>query len=300
MNRRTLLSAPLILVPTKGWAAESLQLMLGQTPVTFEIEGEVEDSAAALMALWVRKSAGAVIGYYGRFPVPQAYLHIIAEGPQGVRGGQTFPGEVPLIRVRAGAASTAEQLLVSDWVMVHEMVHLAFPWMNRRHDWMAEGLAVYIESVARVQAGHLLPERMWHSFVTMMPRGLPLPGEGGLDVTVTWGRTYWGGATFCLLADVAIRKATGNSRGLQHALRAINAERDFRREWDFGETLAIGDAATGTNVLASQYAAMRIEPVSPDLAGLWSALGVMPGSASVVLDDRAPLAAIRLAIEQRS
>ena len=57
--------------------------------------------------------------------------------------------------------------------MVHEMVHLAFPWMDRNHRWMAEGLAVYVESIARLQAGHLRPEQVWGDFVAMMPRGLP-------------------------------------------------------------------------------------------------------------------------------
>ena len=42
-------------------------------------------------------------------------------------------------------------------------------------------------------------------------------GGFGLDNTHTWGRTYWGGAMFCLLADVEIRRRTHNRRGLQDA-----------------------------------------------------------------------------------
>ena len=45
--------------------------------------------------------------------------------------------------------------------------------------------------------------------------------DRGLDRTRTWGRTYWGGALFCLMADVEIRKQTGNRVGLQDALRTI-------------------------------------------------------------------------------
>ena len=41
-----------------------------------------------------------------------------------------------------------------------------------------------------------------------MPKGLPQAGDQGLDNTGTWGREYWGGAMFCLLADIEIRKAT--------------------------------------------------------------------------------------------
>jgi hypothetical protein len=39
--------------------------------------------------------------------------------------------------------------------MVHEMVHTALPDMPDRYAWLSEGLAVYVEPVARVQAGDL-------------------------------------------------------------------------------------------------------------------------------------------------
>lgn len=84
--------------------------------------------------------------------------------------------------------------------------------------------------------------------------------------------------------------------GLQRALRAINAKRDFRREWDFDETLKIGDAATGVTVLTSQYETMRNTPVEVDLAALWSKLGVVPKGDTVAFDEAAPLVAIRKAI----
>jgi hypothetical protein len=130
-----------------------------------------------------------------------------------------------------------------------------------------------------------------------MPRGLPKSGEGGYEVTVNWGRTYWGGAIYCLLADIAIRQQTDNRLGLQHALRAINATRDFRREWDFMETLAIGDKATGTDVLTRQYEAMRRDPEMTDLAALWLELGIHRGNDGISFDETAPLAAIRRAID---
>ena len=46
-----------------------------------------------------------------------------------------------------------------------------------------------------------------------MPFGLPKEGDKGLDYTHTWGRTYWGGAIFCLLADIEIRQQTNNKNG---------------------------------------------------------------------------------------
>lgn len=258
----------------------------------------VEGSASkeTLIRRWVSKSATAVINYYGKFPVPEVDIVVSLRSGARVGGGRTYPGAVPTIEISVGSGAGDEALLHHDWVMVHEMIHLAFPWMNLRHNWMAEGLAVYVEGVARVRAGHIPEEQIWADFAKAMPKGLPKEGDEGLDRTVTWGRTYWGGALFCLLADIAIIRETGMRFGLQTALRAINAVRDFRTEHPLVETLAIGDMATGSNVLVAQYDAMRATPVTTDLPVLWRNLGVDAGEGAFRLDANAPWADVRRAI----
>lgn len=79
-----------------------------------------------------------------------------------------------------------------------------------------------MEPIARAQVGRLTAEQVWGGMVDGMAQGLPAPGDQGLDNTHTWGRTYWGGAIFCLLADIEIRKRTGNAKSLRDALRAID------------------------------------------------------------------------------
>ena len=130
-----------------------------------------------------------------------------------------------------------------------------------------------------------------------MKKGLPEQGDRGLDGTPTWGRTYWGGAMFCLLADIEIRKQTGNKAGLQQALRGIvEAGGNMEQVWPIERILSVGDKATGTNVLADLYAKMGDEPYAPDLEALWRDLGVSVGEGRVTFDDTAPLAPIRRAI----
>jgi hypothetical protein len=165
---------------------------------------------------------------------------------------------------------------------------------------MAEGLAVYVESIARVQAGHIPAEQIWRDFMVSMPRGLPRPSEGGLEQSQSWGRTYWGGAMFCLFADLQIREETDGRHALQTALRAINAELDFRRSHDFRSTLAMGDAATGRNVLTTLYEKWGFSPVSPDLDALWADLGVSMNGGAVSFDGNAPRAKWRLALTART
>lgn len=102
------------------------------------------------------------------------------------------------------------------------------------------------------------------------------------------GRPYWGGAIFCLLADLEIRRQTKNTRGLEHALRAIlQAGGNIRSNWDLEEALKVGDRATGTSVLEKLCEEMRDKPVPVDLDVLWSELGVHSEGQKVRIDERA-------------
>lgn len=242
---------------------------------------------------WIKSSAETVAVYYGRFPVSLARLLIVPYSGGGVGSGNAFGYGGAAIRLRVGR-DTAERQLDHDWVLVHEMVHLAFPSVQRRHHWIEEGLATYVEGIARVQAGHMSADELWAGMIDGMPNGLPRNGDRGLDHTPTWGRTYWGGAMFCLLADVEIRDRTGNRKGLQDALRAILAAGgNMETTWPITKAFQIGDAATGVPVLMTLYREMKDAPTPVDLPGLWRRLGVTARGRSVVFSDEAPLAPIR-------
>lgn len=252
-----------------------------------------------LLRDWIERSARIVAAYYARFPAPLVELRIRTAPGDGVRGGRTSNESGLLIQVTVGRDVTADEL-AADWVLVHEMVHLALPELGRSHNWLAEGLAVYVEGIARAQFGNRDIADVWAEDRHSMPLGLPRAGEGGMDETPTWGRTYWGGALYCLQSDIAIREATGNRIGLQTALRAILRETGgYRTERTIDEVLAIGDAATSTRVLEDLYLKIKATPQTPDLDQLWTRLGVPNDPKSQPFDNHAPLAAIRAAITAR-
>jgi hypothetical protein len=177
------------------------------------------------------------------------------------------------------------------------MVHLAFPSVDEKHHWIEEGIATYVEPIGRIRAGHLTAEQMWFDLIRDMRQGLPQVGDRGLDHTHTWGRTYWGGALFCLLADVEFRRRTNNTKGLENALRGIlDSGGDIRKEWNLEDAFRIGDRAVAVQVLQPLYARMKDKPVSVDLDSLWTQLGIQSDGAKVRYDDTASLAAIRRAI----
>jgi hypothetical protein len=271
-------------------------LLIGNSRIDIMIEGSTLRVPAKDVIRWVKSAAESVAAYYGRFPLPQVLIRITPFEGRGVRNGMTFGDRGGRITIRIGNQTSPSEL-ASDWMLTHEMVHLAFPSVDEKHHWIEEGIATYVEPIARIQAGHLEAEQMWFDLVRDMPQGLPQVGDRGLDHTHTWGRTYWGGALFCLLADVEIRRQTSNAKGFEQALRGVlDAGGDIRKEWSLEDALRAGDRAVGVNVLQPLYARMKDKPVTVDLDNLWTQLGVRSDGASVRFDDNATLAAIRRAI----
>jgi hypothetical protein len=245
---------------------------------------------------WIENCAKAVANYYGKFPVRRAVLRVTEIDGREPKRGQTSGWYGNKITISLGRAATAQEL-IDDWLLTHEMLHLGFPNVADRHHWIEEGLASYVEPIARARIGLTTPLRVWSDLVEGLPQGQPAAGDRGLDNTHTWGRTYWGGALFALRADVEIRRRTGNQRGLEHALRAIvEAGGTIENTWKMERVISVGDAATGVPVLRELYDEMKDQPVTVDLAALWKQLGVVPRGRSVLFDDSAPLAAVRKAI----
>lgn len=266
--------------------------------IDISFEGATEGVSRDDLLNWIKRAATAVCTYYGKYPVSHLTLDVHVRGGPGVHHGVTYPADGGgMITISVGSSTTVAQLN-SDWMLTHEMIHLAFPSMAENHHWIEEGISVYVEPVARVQAGQLSAKDMWRDVVRDMPQGEPQTGDQGLDRTHTWGRTYWGGAMFCLVADVRIREQTHNRMGLQDALRGIlNAGGVITQDWDIERAFAVGDKATGTTVLTDLYHEMDDQPAPVDLGALWTKLGIRRNAdGSVDFVSGAPLANIREAI----
>jgi hypothetical protein len=268
---------------------------LGPITVRFA-PGKLEVTQAQVLH-WIDTARGAVTHYYGRFPVDKVLIRVKARSGDGNPSGTTYGDEDgALIELGIGDELSPTDLQ-SSWVMTHEMVHLAFPQVADEHHWIEEGLATYVEPIARAQIGDLSVDYLWQETLEGMPKGLPEKGDEGLDRTHTWGRTYWGGALFCLLADVEIRERTHNRLGLQDALRGIlKAGGNIQKGAEIGYAFETADQAVGVPVLEELYVKMKDNPVDVDLPALWKKLGVSLKDGKMVYDDTAPDAAIRKAI----
>ncbi|MDP9148188.1 MAG: hypothetical protein M3N22_11060 [Acidobacteriota bacterium] len=271
-------------------------MLIGNGRVDIVVETNDLKMPAGDIEHWVRIAAESVAAYYGRFPVPHLSLRISLFKGKGVKHGMTFGRHGGLITIHLGSESTPAEL-AADWMLTHEMIHLAFPSVPEQHHWIEEGIATYVEPIARIRGGHLTAEQMWMDLLRDLPKGLPQAGDRGLDNTHTWGRTYWGGALFCFLADIEMRRQTNNAKGLQDALRGIlNAGGDINKDWPLLDALKAGDRAAGVSVLEPLYEKMKDQAVQVDLDSLWKDLGVQSDGTTVRFDNTAKLAAIRRGI----
>jgi hypothetical protein len=242
---------------------------------------------------WVARSVNLVAAYYGKFPVPRVAVMVIPGSGDGIGFGTAMGNGGAAVLVWVGAGADLDSL-AHDWVLPHELIHFASPNLARRYTWLEEGLATYVEPVTRTREGEMTADAFWEQMVTKLPLGLPEKGDQGLDNTHTWGRTYWGGALFCFLADVELHQ---KGKGLEQALQGVIAAGGTQEvQWEIERMLAAGDAATGTQVLTTLHTRMGNRPGDVDLSATFKKLGVALVNDRVVYDDRAPLAAIRKAM----
>lgn len=243
---------------------------------------------------WVRGAAAAVTAYFGHYPVKDYGLLVIAEPGERIGHATTFgyAGSATRIHVGTGADAAAFR---EDWVLVHEMVHTALPDLPRRALWLQEGNATWIEPVARAMAGQLSAREVWQEAVQGMPRGMPRPEDTGMDGTHAWGRLYWGGAIFWLMAEIAIDRDSKGQHSLRDAMRRINRESGGNTaDWSPEQMMRVGDAAAGTRSLQDLYARFAQQRVAPDLGDMFRQLGIaMDGQGDFHVDAEAPLAGLR-------
>ena len=245
---------------------------------------------------WIDGALRAVAAYYERVPHRARRAHRARRPVRPRRHERPTPWATAAPRCSSPWASARRRRAGRDWTLVHELVHVSFPDVST--PWVEEGLATYLEPVIRVRSGLCDADEVWRSLVEGLPQGQPEAGDGGLDVTDTWGRRYWGGAIFWFVADLEIRKRTGNARSLDDALRAVNRARRQRLR-ALGARPRARRRPTGAPAsrCSSRCAGgSGSAPVRVDLDALWKRLGVAQVEGKMVYDDAAPLAGVRRAI----
>ncbi len=249
------------------------------------------------LAAWVRSRARAVADFYGAFPAPRVTVMVIpAPGRRDVVFGKLLPESAPGVALLVGSDAGGEAL-ANDWVLIHELFHIGVPSFSREGKWFDEGLATYFEPLIRVRAGFWDEKSAWQSFALEMPRGAAALTRDGLEHARNYPGIYWGGAIYCLLADVDARERSGGALGLEDGIRRVFAAGG--RSWDvwpLSKTLATADASYEAPLLTPLAQRYADTPHALDLEALFTSLGVERRASGFTLSDAAPRSWVRRAI----
>lgn len=249
----------------------------------------VDAGGLAELANWVEQTALAESNYWRGFTAKQMLVGLVPTGARGPAGyGRTVSGGGPTVMVEVSRDVDAARLL-TDWVLVHELIHTGMPYLMRRATWFMEGAATYAEPIIRARAGWKREEEVWKEWIDNMPRGADAFSRGLANAS---GReNYWAGALFMLMADVAIHRESNGAKGLRDCLAgALWAGFDGPRRALLQDYAAACDRATGTAAVTGLMARYYMQGEPIDLAAFWKELGVGDVEGRIVLDDAAPLA----------
>jgi len=153
-------------------------LEVGEASIDVYFDSDPFDLGRATLLDWVMQSAQATTAYFGRFPVTHARVRLLPSGGGRVSNGVSFGEPGAPCQVTVGQHVTQADL-DDDWVLTHEMIHFGFPSVEERHHWIEEGIATYVEPIARAQVGRLTTERVSREMVDGMPQALPATGDQG-------------------------------------------------------------------------------------------------------------------------
>jgi hypothetical protein len=249
----------------------------------------ISEAGRAELFDWVERTAEAESNYWQGFTAEQALLGLVpAAGRRGIGYGRTVSGGGATVMVEVGN-DVDRRRLFNDWVLVHELIHTGMPFIRGRGTWFMEGAATYVEPIIRARAGWKSEEEVWREWVDNMPQGVQAFSAGMANAS---GRqNYWGGATFMLLADLAIRRASNGAKGLEDCLGgALWSGLDASQRAGVADYAAACDRATATAAMSTLVDRHfnKAEPV--DLGVLWKELGISVVANRIVLDDGAPSA----------
>jgi hypothetical protein len=249
----------------------------------------VGESARADLFDWVERTAQAQSNYWQGFTARQALLGLVpVTHRRGVGYGRSVPGGGVTVMVEVGT-DVDRRRLFDDWVLTHELIHTGMPFIRRGGTWFMEGAATYVEPIIRARAGWKTEEEVWREWVDNMPKGVR--AFSGSMANARGQENYWGGATFMLLADVGLRRATNGAKGLEDCLAGVLwSGLDGARRATVAEYAAACDRVTGTTVMSGlvERHFNSAEPV--DLAAVWKDLGISLVAGRIALDDSAPSA----------
>jgi len=269
-----------------------------------------------MLAGWMRRVGQALLTAYGRLPLADVQVWLVSVDnlsiagrffaflhPGAVLGGESARGQGNALQLDVDP-SRPESEFDEDWTAVHELSHLLHPYLGDRGSWLGEGLATYYQNVLRARSGLLTPAQAWQRLASGFERAQSGPYPESLEQAAadmshshSFLRVYWSGAAYWLAVDVELRRLSGGKLTLDTALsRFRDCCLPAYHEWKPENFVARLDAELGVKSFTRRYREFARSKRFPDWQAPFARLGLRVSEDSVIVDETAPDARIRIAI----
>ena len=139
-NLLMLVSAACFGLAFQARGQDKAQLQIKGSTIDISLDPAPAGDLRKLVLNWIETAARAVTVYYERYPVGHVSIDVNIDYEEGVHSGRASGWDGAQISISVGRSTTAAEFS-EDWIMTHEMVHLAFPAVPRSHHCIEEGLA---------------------------------------------------------------------------------------------------------------------------------------------------------------
>lgn len=278
--------------------------LLGGLPFTLAVLEGARAATDAGIDRWLAAAVDCVAQPWGgRFPIPRAQVVVVPSGPSRdpVDFGHAYQsGGAAVVLDLSSTARDSD--LPLEWILVHELLHLAMPWIVGEDAWLGEGFVTYYQEVLRARAGAFGDAGPWQALEEGFQRGRSQPSDRTLaedsrdmHARHAYYRVYWSGAALSLRMDISLQQATRGRLALDDVLRLWSTPAfRARRGWRALDLLAETERALGVGGLVGPVRATLAGEGFPASADLYAALGLMVDGRAVVALGGAPSPAAAL------
>jgi hypothetical protein len=259
---------------------------------------------------WVGVTATDVSLAYGRFPNPSPQVIVVpvstTRSDSAVPYGRVIRDGGELVQFFINPEKPIEDFM-GDWTATHEFSHLMLPYLSRRHRWISEGFAQYYQNVLLARSGEYGQQFAWQKLYDGFERGHESrpelspneAAEGGIRNGLM--KIYWSGAAIALMADVQLRERSGGKESLDTVLAHLQqCCLPADKVWTGPELFRTLDSFTSDPVFMPLYRRYADTAGFPDLADLFSQLGLGISDGKVRIRSEGELSDIRAAITETS
>lgn len=193
----------------------SMTIQTSQAKLIWHWEDDFSPEEKGKLTQWITQVYEQTTDLVAPFPFDlNIHLHNSPQANEPVPWAGTSKGWQQRIHFHVNPKFKLKAFL-ADWTAPHEFAHMYHPYLGRTHSWFSEGFASYMQYIIMEHMG-VIDRRsrlaLWKSHLARAEKGFRYKNQSllqamdKLKATKQYPILYWGGATYFMQVDQALRK----------------------------------------------------------------------------------------------